>query len=153
MSDIEITPLDPVDQWDVAYHLDPSRAEGGRAEPAVGEWGQLGLDLVRWQSRKNRPCFGALGDFVSYDGESKDDKAEREARAKDICARCSLLLECIVDNFSEGTTKGTIVGGTNEDDRKAMKDSMNPVPTSYANAGPAQILEAYVILQATSTAD
>ena len=51
--------------------------------------------------------------------ERKDEKLEREARAKDICATCSVKEPCLDYAVSIREPHG-IWGGLNESERKAI---------------------------------
>lgn len=51
--------------------------------------------------------------------ERKDDKRERERRAKDICAKCSVRKPCLEYAVTIRENHG-IWGGLNESERKAM---------------------------------
>ena len=51
--------------------------------------------------------------------ERKDEKLEREARAKDICASCAVKADCLDYAISIREPHG-IWGGLNEMERRAM---------------------------------
>jgi len=56
--------------------------------------------------------------------ERKDDKRERERRAKEICSKCSVASSCLEYAVQIRENHG-IWGGLNESERKAMAQSKN----------------------------
>ena len=73
----------------------------------------------QWQQRA--ACRGpqAIVFFPPSHFERKDEKLEREARAKDICAQCSVKGECLEYAVSIREHHG-IWGGLNETERRAV---------------------------------
>lgn len=72
-----------------------------------------------WQIRA--ACRGpqAAVFFPPSHFERKDEKAEREDRAKDICQACSVRRDCLEFALSIREPHG-IWGGLNESERKAV---------------------------------
>ncbi len=63
---------------------------------------------------------GALGLFFRPSGsEYKHEKLDREKKAKDICARCPVIRECLEDALKRREPHG-ILGGLNEDERSDL---------------------------------
>ena len=74
-----------------------------------------------WQSRA--ACRGpqAIVFFPPSHFERKDEKLEREAQAKEICAQCSVREPCLQYAVSIKEPHG-IWGGLNEIERRALYD-------------------------------
>ena len=74
-----------------------------------------------WQARA--ACRGpqASAFFPPAYAERKDDRAAREARAKGICAHCTVRAECLDYAIGIREPHG-IWGGLNENERKQMLD-------------------------------
>lgn len=59
------------------------------------------------------------GLFVGPDGEERADREAREIEAKAVCQSCPLIAECF-DHALKAMEYG-VWGGTNDDDRKAIR--------------------------------
>lgn len=83
------------------------------AEPAMNEW------YMGWQYRA--ACRGEDSNvfFAPNYFERKEEKEAREAKAKAICARCSVRLECLEYALRTREPHG-IWGGFNETERRAI---------------------------------
>jgi WhiB family redox-sensing transcriptional regulator len=57
--------------------------------------------------------------FASEDLPNKQDRIEREAAAKAVCARCSVRAECLTYAIAAGERYG-IWGGLNPQERRAV---------------------------------
>ena len=60
------------------------------------------------------------GLFFGPEGEQQHLKPEREAAAKNVCARCPVRAACLDDAVSNGIRFG-VFGGTGEDERQAIR--------------------------------
>lgn len=83
------------------------------AEPAMDDWD------MGWQY--HAACRGEVADlfFAPNYFERKEEKEAREARAKAICARCVVRVECLEYALRTREPHG-IWGGLNEGERKAL---------------------------------
>ena len=72
--------------------------------------------------RPRAACRGLDPDtfFVSEDVENRQERREREATAKAVCAHCSVVEECLSYALEAGERYG-IWGGCNADERRALK--------------------------------
>ena len=77
------------------------------------------LLVEEWQDRA--ACRGpqAAVFFPPPRTERRDEKAEREARAKAICGQCSVIADCLDHALDVGEAHG-IWGGRNEIERRNM---------------------------------
>ncbi|MGW2213599.1 WhiB family transcriptional regulator [Nonomuraea sp. NPDC001684] len=57
--------------------------------------------------------------FTGIDGERRDERQEREQRAKAICRRCPALVECLAYSLELDPGEG-IWAGLSPDDRNAI---------------------------------
>jgi len=57
--------------------------------------------------------------FVGPDGEERADREFREEKAKRFCRQCSLISECL--DWAIANREVGIWGGTNDDDRRALR--------------------------------
>jgi WhiB family redox-sensing transcriptional regulator len=57
--------------------------------------------------------------FVGPDGEERTDREFREEKAKRFCRQCSLISKCL--DWAIANREIGIWGGTNDDDRKALR--------------------------------
>ena len=66
-------------------------------------------------------CAGfPLDLFFGPEGEQQHQKPEREAAAKNVCARCPVRAACLDDAVTNGIRFG-VFGGTGEQERQAMR--------------------------------
>ena len=80
----------------------------------------LRIEAPEWQARAACKSPHAAGIFFPPSTfERKDEKEERESRAKAICAECSVRKECL-DYALEIRELHGIWGGTNELERKVV---------------------------------
>ncbi len=72
-----------------------------------------------WQDKA--ACRGPHGDvfFPPIITERREEKRERERKAKSICAQCAVTDECLSHALEEGEHHG-VWGGTNETERRRM---------------------------------
>jgi WhiB family redox-sensing transcriptional regulator len=72
--------------------------------------------------RPQAACRGLDPDmfFASEDLENRQERREREATAKAVCARCGVVEECLTYAIAAGERYG-IWGGLNADERRALK--------------------------------
>ncbi len=76
-------------------------------------------DGVEWQMRA--ACRGpqSVVFFPPTVAEAKDERSERERRAKAICAQCSVITECLEYALRIREPHG-IWGGLNEQERRRL---------------------------------
>ena len=83
------------------------------------------LLVEEWQDKA--ACRGPQADvfYPPPRTEPRAERAEREARAKAICGRCSVIDECLEHALAVGEMYG-IWGGHNEIERRRMLESRQP---------------------------
>jgi WhiB family redox-sensing transcriptional regulator len=72
--------------------------------------------------RPKAACNGLDPDmfFASEDLENRQERRDREAAAKTVCARCTVVEECLDYALAAGERYG-VWGGLNADERRALK--------------------------------
>jgi WhiB family redox-sensing transcriptional regulator len=72
--------------------------------------------------RQRAACNGLDPDmfFVSEDVENRQERRDREAAAKAVCARCTVVEDCLSYALAAGERYG-IWGGLNSDERRALR--------------------------------
>ncbi len=88
-------------------------------EPAQGGWGNVEQAVDTWQLRA--ACRGPQAEifFPPAHAERKDEKLQREDRAKAICRSCAVRAECLDYAIRIHEPHG-IWGGLNEIERRAI---------------------------------
>ena len=71
--------------------------------------------------RQKAACKGLDPDmfFASEDIENRQERRDREATAKAVCARCGVVEECLSYALAAGERYG-VWGGLNADERRAL---------------------------------
>ena len=79
----------------------------------------LGTWWIGWQHRA--ACRGEVASLFFPDAleETRDDRLDREARAKAICATCPVRAECLEYALRAHENHG-VWGGLNEYERRAL---------------------------------
>ena len=71
--------------------------------------------------RENAACRGSFGSlfYPPQKGEKRSDRKSREERAKWICARCQVRLDCLDEALASNESTG-IWGGLKELERRGL---------------------------------
>lgn len=88
---------------------------------------------VTWQSfarcREEDPEL-----FFAAEGEPREERVEREARAKAVCAICPVVTDCLTWSMRTRQRIG-IWGGTTEDERTMMQRAARRTRTDRVPVG------------------
>jgi WhiB family redox-sensing transcriptional regulator len=110
-----------------------------------------GPGAEKWEWQLHGACRGESTElFFHPEGERGPARAAREAAAKAICARCSVIKECGEHALSAREPYG-VWGGMSESEREAILTGRtrrggsrhNGVPTGHVGASPAAADDAY----------
>lgn len=117
--------VDPVDReqqirnaWQRTEEISLLARESAFAHRFAQEIGAFIVETENWMRKSSCKGLGKIF-FAPAQFESKDEKQEREGRAKAICSTCPVVKECRDYAFAKNEKHG-VLGGMSESERKKV---------------------------------